>query len=143
MLPPGCYLVGDDHFPFRYPSHTKYHQKVSYACFSSKICHASDVNYINFKMCCFCIFWTAQLANYSGGIKGGHFRQIFGFLTPQNRILPPRCHPQNFWCRHWVIISTTVTMNYSFIRHGIFILLYIPQYRSSTPNGQSTYPSQT
>ena len=47
---------------------------------------------------------------FSGGIKGGmgvlaprqkkkiakisHFRQIFGFLPPQNRILPPRCPPQ-------------------------------------------------
>ena len=29
-----------------------------------------------------------------------HFRQIFGFLPPQNRILPPRCPPhKKFWCR--------------------------------------------
>ena len=37
--------------------------------------------------------------------KISHFRQIFGFLPPQNHILPPRCphkkkKKKKFWCRH-------------------------------------------
>ena len=70
-----------------------------------------------------CMAWQ----KISGGIKGGHggippsswtlcpplspqseekmakishFWQIFGYLSPQIRILPPRS-PQNFWCCHW------------------------------------------
>ena len=38
--------------------------------------------------------------------KISHFRQFFGFLPPQKRILPPRCPPQKiFWCRHWLSLN--------------------------------------
>ena len=33
-------------------------------------------------------------------VKISHFWQSFGFLPPQNRILPPWCPTKKFWCSH-------------------------------------------
>ena len=44
--------------------------------------------------------------------KISHFRQIFGFLPPQNRILPPRCPPTKKFlrCRHWTCCNVFINL---------------------------------
>ena len=58
--------------------------------------------------------------------KISHFRQVFGFLPPQNRILPPGFPPHKIWCHHWGKVCLSLAQQQIYLSQGSTTFFSVP-----------------